>query len=74
MSHGDRDATNRASSHCRNGIEPNDGSVSWVTSSRNRSASSASHWSSLGVGVVSQASSTYGARSPALTTAGIETR
>ncbi len=74
VSHGDRLATNRASSHCRNGIEPNVGSVSWVISSRNRSASSFSQSSSLGVGVVSQASSTNGARSPTLTTAGIETR
>ena len=55
-------------------MEPKVGSVSWVISSRNRSASSFSQSSSLGVGVVSQASSTNGARSPTLTTAGIETR
>ena len=48
--------------------------MSWVISSRNRSASAASQSFSVAVGVVSQASSTNGARSPTLTTAGIETR
>ena len=66
-------ASHRLWTWSKNETEPYVGSLSAVVSSRNRSPCSASQSFSRAVGVVSQASSANGARSPSRTTAGMLT-